>query len=186
MEDPLVFCGVALILVWVIYIGFRVRDLLRAVRESRSPETAPNEGPSGEQIARMIHDESTALLEEVGRRLDDLSGRVEEVARMARGFLDSEPGDSVSVEVEPMLREAVERLDARLDELASAVVERRVETLGQTVSRVLSEKGFVDVSVLGEPATEGDRTQVLVTARRDGMTYKGSVHLEGAKVVVRR
>ncbi|MHC4471057.1 MAG: hypothetical protein ACYTDY_08575 [Planctomycetota bacterium] len=176
MEVVTLILAVALVLLGAgsILVGVRLKSL-------RDPEA--DEERLREEIARAVTEASSATRAEVDERLEELGGRVEEVARLVKSLLEREPGTSVAEELAPVLREAVDALDARINELSSAVVTRRVETVYQTVTRVLGEKGFSDVTILEEPTTDGERTRVLVNARRDGMTYKGSVHLEGASVV---
>ena len=168
-------------LVLLIFVVSRLGTLSRD-----GPEAPVDVDRIREEVTRVVREESGAVREELEKRISKLGEHVEEVARIARGLVEREPGRPVAEELEPVLREAVESLDARIAELASAVVERRVETVSQTVTRILGEKGFTEVRIVDEPITEGARTRVLVNAKRDGMPYKGSVHLEDARVVEHR
>ena len=89
-------------------------------------------------------------------------------------------------QIEPLLREVVEVLGLRLSALQQEIRIERIESDGETVGRSLADQGYHDVTVIGEPGADGNRSRVLVEATREGMTYKGPVWFRGGRVVEHR
>jgi vacuolar-type H+-ATPase subunit I/STV1 len=122
----------------------------------------------------------------LGEKLDmlDHRNRLQEIEEALKAASSREfPVVRVAEEVEPLIKEAVESLDARLRELAASLKEDRRETRTELLTRVLNDRGFRDVTVVEVTEEEGGRARVSVEARRDGMTFKGPVTIENGRVV---
>ena len=83
-------------------------------------------------------------------------------------------------------REAVESLDGRLRDMETSIEDGKEADSEDAINRVLAERGFSEVKIIEGPESAGGRIRLTVEARRDGMTYKGPVFLDGSKVVEQR
>lgn len=148
--------------------------------------SAGEEAAAAEDSATVIADIGAVLaagIEEIRRDVVELAAAVADL----REALPPPPMPlRVAEEIGPLVREAAQALHVRLDELAETVREVREESVPDQVARVLAAAGFAEVAVLSGPRPDGDRTRVLVEARREGMTFKGPVWLRGGRVVERR
>jgi hypothetical protein len=184
--------GLAAVLALLLSTRRAVRRLAESV-EARESEGGDLGKKIEEGATAPLRAEVGALREDLAERLEGFSAAIREVADGLAGLgeaLDSlgpaEAPGRAAAEIEPLLREAVETLEARIREVSSAHPGERVLTVEESVSRVLGERGFTEVALVGEPERDGERTRVLVKARRDGMVYKGPVLLLGARVVEQR
>lgn len=185
------YVGFALVVVMILLIALIVRQsrLLGRVAglEARLPDRRLAEaveglpgrvvGPVGESVSRAAAD----AVADLSDRIDALRERVEEIGRREA---DAPPaGPRLAEEVGPLLEEAVDSLEARIRELAASLQSRRDEGIAAAIARELAGKGFADVEIVDGPAFEGERTRVVVSARREGMPFKGVVFLSGQRIV---
>jgi hypothetical protein len=150
------------------------------------------------ELQRTISEEVGVLQEELSARHDATDSRLSELEISASKALAAREDDPALEErLSPMLAEVAERVEgcvrdavAELDrrtEAAAVEVRRGSESAsGSPIERVLRNRGFTDIEVIGEPKPEGDFLRVVVEARRDGMAYKGPVILSGDEVLEQR
>ena len=156
--------------------------------------------PRDEEVARI----EKTLVDEVARiekalvvRIEALEAVVREVAARPEPETPPAPaGEDIGLAVrealEPLslrmaqIEDALKPVGGRLAAIEGALRDGRVESVEDALVRVLEDRGFRDVVVLEGPVPDGDRSRMLVEARRDGMAYKGPVFLAGGKVVEQR
>jgi len=177
----------------------RMEELERSLARAREDDAAANR----ERVAEAAGDadrgrkellaELEALEGRLGERLDGLAGLAERLEELGTAVADLaeklERGggrENVAEKVGPLLREAVESLDGRLRHMETSIEHGRETDSEDTLRRVLAERGFTEVRIIEGPESEGGRLRLTVEARRDGMTYKGPVFLDGSKVVEQR
>jgi hypothetical protein len=150
-----------------------VRSLRDRIEENAGKEQPPDPaGPVADAVGERVALARDAVLE----RLDSVRGLVEELA-------GREPAvPNVAEEVEPLLGDVVDALEARVRRAVEDLEHAREGGVAEALARELREDGFREVRILAEPAYEGERTRVVVAARREGMTYKGPVYLRGSRV----
>lgn len=117
----------------------------------------------------------------------ELAERLDRIERMLREISEREPSESgpaqVAKEVQPLLRDATAAIEHQLRELHDVLASGAEQSTADLVNRALSRQGFSQVEMVSVPKSDGGRTSVAVEARRDGMTYKGTVVLDGTKVI---
>lgn len=156
--------------------------------------------PRDDELAR-IENEGVARIEAaLSGRIDGLETVVRElgvaVSAAREDSVAPPPGAAfgalVREVVEPLtaraarIEDALEPVATRLAAIEVALRDGRVEGVEDALVRVLKDRGFRDVVLLEGPAPDGERSRILVEARRDGMAYKGPVFLVGGKVVEQR
>ncbi|MEN8149088.1 MAG: hypothetical protein ABFS86_04650 [Planctomycetota bacterium] len=191
MFDWVILGGVVVVLVVAVWLATRADVLFRRVRELETRLTELGRG-LGEEVAEKVSLESQALREEVANRLgavqacvdrlETIEGRLKETIE---GSGDPDPKDLADA-VRPLLREAVESIDGRLRQVTESLRAPSARAPDTPLARSLAERGFSDVVVAREATMEDGRTKVIVEARRDGMTFKGPVILDGDHVVEQR
>lgn len=147
----------------------------------------------GDEVAEKVSVESQALREEVVTRLTSLQScadqmatfetRIEEMVRREPEPLDAE---SLAGMIRPLIREAVDSIDGRIRNVSDTIREVSEEAPEDAVVRALTDRGFKDVQIVGPAGEDGNRLRLFVEARRDGMTFKGPVFLDGSRVVEQR
>jgi hypothetical protein len=128
------------------------------------------------------------LRDELSGRLREVADRVEAVERAIGALPRPEPPPAparvrVAEEVGPLVREAMEVLEARIAEVRRDVRDRQEDGVAETIVKALRSRGFDGVVIVDGPESDGGRTRATVEARRHGMTFKGSVLMDGARVV---
>jgi len=181
-----------LVLGLVTFSALRANALYRRVRELETRLTELGDQLS-EDVAEKISLESRALREEVGSRLGSFNACVErmttietQLARAVSREPEALSAEGLAEAVRPLIREAVESLEGRIRTLSEALRETGREGVEGAVMKSLAERGFVDVVLTRSATAEDGRTKVIVEARRDGMTFKGPVILDGTRVVEQR
>ncbi|MCU0726016.1 MAG: hypothetical protein MUE73_09540 [Planctomycetes bacterium] len=128
------------------------------------------------------------LRDELAGRLREVADRVEAVERAIGSLPRPEPPPApvrvrVAEEVGPLLREAMEVLEARIAEVRRDVRDRQDDSVAETIVKALRARGFEGVVIVDGPESDGGRTRATVEARRHGMIFKGSVLMDGARMV---
>ena len=154
-----------------------------------------------ERVAEMVVlSKRIAGLEGLEKRLPDISGleaqlstlversatldRLETMEQSLRMALEREPASiDLKEQIRPMLIEVVESLDARLRNFTASLHQDQEESRGELLRRVLGERGFSEITVVSSAETDGGCSQVVVEAKRDGMSFKGPVLIEEGRVV---
>jgi hypothetical protein len=186
-------------MVYVVIAGFGIAVVLLvavlvAVRGIRIRIAALESGLAGIATREMVDalPAKLAPAEDLRPELAELRRSVERVqgALQALSIREAAPPAVLRVgeEVEPLLREAMESLDGRLREILGTLAADRQEELGfaEVMKRGLADLGYGQVRIVAGPDWEGERILVRVEAKREGMTYKGSVYLDGNRVVEHR
>jgi hypothetical protein len=187
----LIGAGIVAILLLLALLVVLLGRLDRRLGElsARVPDPALSEALSGlpDRVAGSVSATVSRTMEprlaDLGARLDSLGGAVEELLRREP---EVPPPPRFAEEVGPLLEEAVDSLEARIREVIVSLESRRDEGVAESVERGLLERGFGEVRIVDGPSFEGERTRVVVSARREGMTYKGAVLLSGRRIVDER
>jgi len=188
MFDWMILGGVTVVLIVTVWSAARARVLFRRVRELETRLTELGRG-IGEEVAEKVYVESQALREEVASRLGSVQACVDRMSTIEDALQGGTGGadpKELADAVRPLIREAVESIDSRLRQVSESVRTADRTSPDVVVLRTLAARGFSDVVVTRETAMDGGRTKVIVEARRDGMTFKGPVILDGDTVVEQR
>jgi hypothetical protein len=181
--------GVLVLLLFAaVYSASRANLLIRQVKKLETDLTELGTH-LGEEVAEKIALESRALREEILTRLSSLDACVDRMATIETRLTEAGEREEDAPDPEatldalrPLIREAVETLDGRIRAVTEHLAAAPSEGAAEIVTKALVERGFSDIVVTREAVSGDGTSRLTVEAKRDGMTYKGPVLLDGTQV----